>query len=173
MPSTWADTVVVIGRIGRPYGIKGWVHLQSYTEPSSNLIEYRPWLIKTSSRHGWEQRDCLDVRAYRQSFVGLFAGIEDRTEAAKLSGGHLGVPVETFPEPKADEYYWHQLIGLPVINENKVALGIVDDVMSTGANDVLVVKNVAGERLLPFVANTVVSVQLGDSILVRWPEDWG
>jgi len=60
-----------------------------------------------------------------------------------------------------------------VINENKVALGVVDDVMSTGANDVLVVKSVAGERLLPFVANTVVSVQLGDSILVRWPEDWG
>ena len=115
MPSTWADTVVVIGRIGRPYGIKGWVHLQSYTEPSSNLVEYRPWLIKTSSRHGWEQRECLDVRAYRQSFVGLFAGIEDRTEAANLSGGHLGVPVETFPEPKADEYYWHQLIGLLVI----------------------------------------------------------
>ena len=172
MPSTRADGIVVIGRIGRPYGVKGWVHLQSFTEPPSNLIGYRPWLINGSGVHGWEQRDCLDVRAHRQSFVGLFAGVGDRTEAANLSGRNLGIHANSLPDPKADEYYWHQLIGLPVINENKVVLGKVDQIMSTRAHDILVVESAAGERLIPFVANTVISVQIGDSISVRWPEDW-
>ena len=166
------DTMVVIGRIGRPYGIKGWVHLQSYTEPASNLTEYRPWLIKASSRRGWEQLECVDVKPHGQSFVGLFVGIDDRSEAANLAGRDLGVPAEALPEPEPDQYYWHQLIGLPAINENDVNLGTVNEVMSTGANDVLIVKSVTGERLIPFVANAVVSVRLGDSIRVEWPEDW-
>ena len=172
MPSTGTESVVVVGRIGRPYGVKGWVHLQSYTEPSRNLIEYRPWLITGSSRQGWEQLDCVDVRDYRESFVGLFADITDRSQAANLSGLNLGVPLETLPEPNSGEYYWHQLIGLPVVNEDKVMLGNVTKLMPTGANDVLVVRSETGERLIPFVASTVDSVNLDDSILVRWSEDW-
>ena len=172
MPSTGTESVVVVGRIGRPYGVKGWVHLQSYTEPSGNLIEYRPWLITGSGRRGWEQLDCVDVRAYRESFVGLFVDITDRSQAANLSGLNLGVPLETLPEPNSGEYYWHQLIGLPVVNEDKVMLGKVTKLMPTGANDVLVVRSETGERLIPFVAGTVDSVNLDDSILVRWSEDW-
>ena len=172
MPSTGTESVVVVGRIGRPYGVKGWVHLQSYTEPSRNLIEYRPWLITGSSRRGWEQLDCVDVRAYRESFVGLFVDITDRSQAANLSGLNLCVPLETLPEPNSGEYYWHQLIGLPVVNEDKVMLGNVTKLMPTGANDVLVVRSETGERLIPFVASTVDSVNLDDSILVRWSEDW-
>ena len=95
MPSIGTEAVVVVGRIGRPYGIKGWVHLQSYTKPSRNLIDYRPWLIDGLGRPGWEQLDCVDVRDYRQSFVGLFADIRDRSDAANLSGLNLGVPIET------------------------------------------------------------------------------
>ena len=172
MPSIGTEAVVVVGRIGRPYGIKGWVHLQSYTKPSSNLIDYRPWLIEDSRRPGWEQLDCVDVRDYRQSFVGLFADIRDRSDAANLTGLNLGVPLETLPKPNSGEYYWHQLIGLPVINEDKVVLGTVTELMSTGANDVLVVRSEARERLIPFAASTVDSVHVGDSILVRWSEDW-
>jgi len=166
------DTMVVVGRIGRPYGIKGWVHLQSYTEPASNLGEYRPWLIKVSSKREWEQLDCVDFKPHAQSFVGLFVGIEDRSEAAKLAGSDLGIPADALPEPDPNQYYWHQLIGLPVINENEVTLGTVDEVLSTGANDVLIVKSAASERLIPFVANAVVSVRLGELISVRWPEEW-
>ena len=104
--------------------------------------------------------------------MGLFVDITDRSQAANLSGLNLGVPLETLPEPNSGEYYWHQLIGLPVVNEDKVMLGNVTKLMPTGANDVLVVRSETGERLIPFVASTVDSVNLDDSILVRWSEDW-
>ena len=45
MPSSGGRDTVVVGAVGRPYGVRGWVHVQSYTDPPTNLLDYRPWIV--------------------------------------------------------------------------------------------------------------------------------
>ena len=78
------------------------------------------------------------------------------------------------PDPKLDdgEYYWHQLEGLSVVNAAGDDLGIVERVMETGANDVLVIRG-KRERLIPYTPNTVIEVDLSTrQIQVDWELDF-
>lgn len=82
------------------------------------------------------------------------------------------------PELADDELYWHQLEGLKVINQDQQLFGIVDHLLETGANDVLVVKPCAGsiddqERLLPYTQHCVQSVDLtAGEMHVEWDADF-
>jgi 16S rRNA processing protein RimM len=89
------------------------------------------------------------------------------------------------PEPEDDAYYWSDLIGLRVKNKQAVDFGCIVDVFETGANDVIVVQAEAAapegeqtkskpqERLLPFVADVVLEVDLPNkTMLVDWDADF-
>jgi 16S rRNA processing protein RimM len=103
-------------------------------------------------------------------FHAKLAGINDRDAAFALKGATVCVNREDFPEPDEDEFYWIDLIGLNVINQQNESLGVVKDLMETGANDVLVVKQDDTERLIPFVAQYVINVDLASKQIVV---DWG
>jgi len=83
------------------------------------------------------------------------------------------VPRAALPAPAPGEFYWADLVGLEVVNAAGEALGRVQGVFSTGANDVLRVGAGKGERLLPFVAAVVKKVDLAARrIEVDWGLDW-
>ncbi|MCW8924108.1 MAG: ribosome maturation factor RimM, partial [Gammaproteobacteria bacterium] len=73
-----------------------------------------------------------------------------------------------------DEYYWRELIGLRVVNQQGVELGVVESLFETGANDVLVVKDGTQERLVPWtLGHAVLEVDMEQGvILVDWDEDF-
>ncbi len=75
------------------------------------------------------------------------------------------------PNLPAGEFYWHQLIGLEVVNESR-SLGVVESMMETGANDVLVCKNKENPKtdiLIPYTPETVLVVDLeSKQMTVDW-----
>jgi len=76
------------------------------------------------------------------------------------------------PEPSANEFYWADLIGLPVVNADGFNFGTVSEVLGTGANDVLVVQG-ERERLIPFTEQVVTQVDMaGRVIRVDWGVDY-
>ena len=77
------------------------------------------------------------------------------------------------PPVETGEYYWADLEGLSVVTTQGVNLGVVDYLLETGANDVLVVKG-DRERLIPFLRDqTIKSVDLTQSqIIVDWDPDF-
>ena len=171
MPSDPADTVVVVGRIGRPYGVRGWLNVTSYTDPPENLLGYSPWMV--NGAQGWNVIETRQSRAHRGGFVVSLAGVDDRDAAARMSGLDIGVTRATLPAPQNDEYYWRDLIGLEVLNVRSESLGEVEDLISTGAHDVLVVgSSRPTPRLIPFVDAIVERVEAGNRIVVRWEADW-
>jgi len=145
--------LVVVGRVAGLYGVKGWVKVVSHTEPRQNLLAYRPWYLERAGHI--EQVDQATGREHGKGLIAQFAGIEDRDAAAGLVGANILVNRELFAPAGRDEFYWSDLTGLRVATTDGIALGVVDSLLATGANDVLVVEG-DRRRLIPFVADAVV-----------------
>jgi 16S rRNA processing protein RimM len=166
--------MVVVGRVGAPYGVKGWVHVSAYTSPKENIAGYRPWYVQLGSGDGWRPLQVEALRDHRHGFVARFSGVDDRTAAEALRGGLIGVPASELPAPEEDEFYWRDLTGMTVEDSSGRSLGRVSGLLETGANDVLVIDTVDADRelLVPFHRRYVLSVErAARRIVVDWPEE--
>ncbi len=170
------DSHVVMGRIGAPWGVKGWVKLFSFTDPADNLLDYhRYW---TQGGDGLQSVEFDEIKVHGHDFVAHIKGCDVREEACRYTGQELLIARTELPELDAG-FYWYQLEGLRVVTQSGQDLGIVHHLMETGANDVLVVKGDAQsvdkiERLLPWIKDSVIKqVDLKQRlILVEWDKDY-
>ncbi len=103
----------------------------------------------------WQPAEVVEGQQHGKSVIALFKGFDDRDQAAELIGAELGVHREDLPEPEEGQYYWSDLIGLKVVHRDGTELGVIDEMLETGANDVMVVKG-ERERLIPFVRDEIV-----------------
>jgi 16S rRNA processing protein RimM len=166
-----AERPVVVGRITGVFGIKGWVKVASFTDPADNLLEYRPWLIESGD--GFAPLEVVEVKRRTGGFVARIEGCDDRTRAEAFAGRDIAVPRSEMPAAEDGEYYWFDLVGLDVTTPAGIALGRVNRLMQTGANDVLVTREDGKERLIPFIASVVTEVDLGAGrITADWDPDF-
>jgi 16S rRNA processing protein RimM len=163
--------MLIVGRVAAPFGVKGWVHITSFTDPTENLEHYRPWQLHRQGR--WQAVELAAIKAHKKGFVARFAGVADRDAAASLNGCEVGIDPAVLPTPGPEEYYWKDLIGLRAERPDGTILGSVKGLLATGAHDVLVVDHAGGEVLIPFVAAIIAEVDLDRGRLVaNWdPED--
>ncbi|MCA1978389.1 MAG: ribosome maturation factor RimM [Thiobacillus sp.] len=159
-----------MGRVAAPFGVKGWVKLQPFSEDPGALMDFESWRIG----RGEQQRHYTveAVQDHGNALVAKLEGVDDRDAAYALRGQEISVAREALPPPEENAFYWSDLVGLTVVNLQGVELGKVDSLMETGAHDVLVVK---GRRvtLIPFVAAIVGEVDLTrGTIVADWGEDW-
>jgi 16S rRNA processing protein RimM len=101
--------------------------------------------------------------------VAQLAGCEDRDAASALRGRQVAVPRAALPATRDNEYYWTDLLGLRAVTVEGAELGIVVQILETGANDVMVVQG-ERERLVPFVAAVVREIDFGRGVICL---DWG
>ena len=164
------DDLICVGHILGAQGIKGWVRVFSNTSPRENIVKYSPWLIE----QGQELKP-VDVsgRLQGKNVVAQLDGIEDRNQAEALTGCRILIEAAQLPRLQEGEYYWSDLIGLAVENLQGEPLGVVDSMLETGADDVMVVSG-DRERLIPFVIDDIVrEVDLvGQRLIVDWQPDY-
>lgn len=132
-----SNAIVVIGKLGRPYGVRGWLALQSFTDPAGNILTYQPWCIQSGQNSDWVKVADFQAKPHNDGFIAQINGIEDRDEAAGLTGSFIGVSRQAIDALEEDEYLWHDLIGCNVTNLQGVEVGIVRELMETGAHAVL------------------------------------
>ena len=160
----------MMGRIAAPFGVKGWVKVQPFSEDPGTLMDYESWRVGRD-----EQQTHYSVEAIQghgKALVAKLVGIDDRDAAYALRGQEISVAKSDLPPPEENEFYWSDLIGLKVVNRQGAELGTVDSLMESGANDLLVVKG-AREHLIPFVAAFVGEVNVtAGTIEVDWGEDY-
>lgn len=162
--------MIVMGRVSAPFGVKGWVKVQPYTEQTDSLLRHAQWWLSEAGQ--WRSRTVEEEKVHGTSLLVRFAGITDRERAASLQGQEIAIGREQFPALGEGEYYWADLIGLEVINTAGQSLGCVERLFESGADPVLVVVGET-ERLLPFVNAVVKRVDLeSGKLLVDWELDY-
>ena len=159
-----------MGRISAPFGVKGWIKVQPNTAEIRNLLAYRRWWVEQAG--DWREAAVAEAKVQGSTVVARLAGCDDREAAAALRGKAVAVPRAALPEARSGEFYWADLIGLAVVNEEALELWRVIGVLETGANDVLVVQG-ERERLIPFIATVIREVDLPSGIVrVDWAADY-
>ncbi|QRY79140.1 ribosome maturation factor RimM [Pseudomonas sp. PDNC002] len=171
-----AEEMVVLGKIVSVHGIRGEVKVYSFTDPLDNLLDYRRWTLKRGNEV--RQAELVQGRVQGNVLVAKLKGLDDREIARTFAEFEILVPRSELPVLDDGEFYWSQLEGLKVIDQNGQLFGILDHMLETGANDVMVVKPCAGslddrERLLPYTDQCVQAVDLeAGEIRVDWDADF-
>lgn len=166
-PKKW----VTLGRVSGVFGVKGWLKVQSYTEPRDNIASFAMWTLRMNGAD--RLFDLEDGYSHAGSVVAKLRGLDDRDRAREWVGAEIVIERERLPATAANEFYWADLEGLEVRTEAGEVLGKVDHMLATGANDVLVLGG-SPERLIPFVVGRVVkSVDLAAQVIVvDWSPDY-
>ena len=171
-----------MAHVKEPYGLKGWVKLYSYSE-ELGLSGFDAWWVNHGSedKPDWRSVEPEEVGDHSGVLIAKLPGVEDRDAAFALKGRQIAVPRSLFPQSRTedDEYYWSDLIGLDVKNRQDELLGVVDGLLDLGPHEVLRVKapagedGKAGEILIPFVAQYIDAVELGNKLVkVDWEKDY-
>ena len=161
---------LLVGKINGFFGIQGWVKIFSYTEPRRNILKYQPWYFIDNGTY--KVIKMTTGREQSKTIVAHVKGIENRDQAGQLIGKGLYIDKDQLPELDDDEHYWHELDGFRVINNNGVDLGIVDYLVDTGSNSVLVTKG-DKEHWIPYFEPYLVSVDKENGVIsVDWDENF-
>ena len=166
---------VIVGRIGRPHGIRGEVVIGVRTDEPDLRFAVGATLDaaeRADEPAGGAQLTVAAARWHSGQLLVAFAGIADRTAAAELTGRWLTVDASQLPEiGDPDEFRDHELIGLSVRTCAGDPVGIVADVLHYG-QDLLVVRRTdgqEGEFLVPFVKAIVPEVDVQRGVVVIDP----
>lgn len=167
-----SEPMVIMGRVASAFGIRGWVKIQPFSEYVDSLLNYKTWYLGQENGP-WREAEVMHAEAHDKTLAVQLPDCPDRNAAEKLKGLLIAVPRSSLPVQDEDEYYWTDLIGLAVINKSGETLGVVAELLETGANDVLVVKGSGPDILIPFLNSVIGKVDIvARTIQVDWSADY-
>lgn len=134
---------IELGRLGSPYGIKGWIHVESHTDPPERLLEYREWVLRLGNGERITRR-VAEGRAHAAGLVAHLEGVAGRNDAAALTGAAVEVDRATLPPPGERQYYRADLVGFRVRNQEGSDLGTVSHFVDAPGGAVMVSRSEDG-----------------------------
>lgn len=162
------DTKVIIGRFGSVHGVKGDIRVFLYTQPIELALECFPWQVEINNE--WQPLNITKTKWHNDQLLVHIENIDDRDVAKRYTNLNIGIERSQLPELDDDDYYWSDLVGLRVINQNNEELGKIEYFEVTGSNDVFVVKG-KKEYCLPYLDDVVKEIDLKAGIMrVEWEE---
>jgi len=111
----------------------------------------------------------IAVRPHKKFILALLEGIQSRAEAEQLRGKVVLVDAAELPPLDADEYYWHDILGMRVVTEDGGNVGTITEIFPTRSNDVYVVREGEREVLIPAIKEVVVSIDMKARTMVIRP----
>jgi len=161
--------LIEVGRLGAAHGVRGWLRVQSYTDPPQRLFEWRRWLIRAEG--GAEREvELLEARPQGKGWIAQLEGVAERDAASRLTGQMILVEREQLPPAEGREHYRDDLVGFEAKNVEGALLGVIDHFVDTPGNAVMVIKG-AREHWVPVTTQHLRSVDTdARRVIVDWPE---
>lgn len=160
---------VVIGKLRRPHGIHGDMLFEIMTDYPERIVNGKRVFIGEE----FSEKIIVDARNHHVGLIVHLEGYDTPEDCGDLRNKMVYVPITELPELPAGEVYHHDLIGMSVVTATGELIGVLLEIMETGANDVLIVRDADGnETLLPDIESVVLAVNLEEKQIVVQPPEW-
>lgn len=168
-PAPGESVFVLIGKARRPHGVNGEIVVDPYSDfPERFNPGNRIWI-------GEQHRPC-QIKSRRATNDGLLIslqGLDTPDAVGEFRNQYIYVDRSTLPVLPPGVYYHFQLLGLQVFSEDGKMMGVLNEVITTGANDVYAVVDEAGnENLFPALESVILSIDLEEKKMVVRPQEW-
>lgn len=159
-----------IGQLRKPHGIRGEINLHlSANFPLELGVGSALYIGSIRQLYRIDT-----VRAAGNHLIVSFRGISDREVVQNLTNQNVFVQESQLPERAIEEFYFHEVVGMDVQNENGEVIGKIQDILSTGANDVYIIKPTHGEEeiLIPAISSVVLGVDKESNLMIVKLQEW-
>ena len=168
-----SPNLLTMGKISGVHGLAGNLKVWSFAESVDTFEKGRTILIRKENEPDGSgiSHTIQSVSPWKKGVLLKLKDITDRNGAEDLVGRLILMDKTELPELEEDTWYWQDLLGLRVVDEERGDLGSVEDIFPTGANDVLVVKQGKNETLIPMHREFIMDVNLDKGVIeTRLPE---
>lgn len=152
-----------IGKVAAPFGVRGELKVRLLTD-IPNRFEQLDVIYAGDDHHPYAIQN---VRPYKADMILLsLRGVNDANVAESLRGADLYIPLDRLAQLPAGSYYQHDIIGLRVFTLDEVYIGTVVDIITTGSNDVYVIKKQDGPQvLIPAIKDVITQIDLQKHVM--------
>lgn len=168
-PETGEPVFLVIGKIRRPHGVAGEMVMDLMTDFPERLKKGKELYVGAT-------HEIYKIRSIRQHNPGVliaFEGFVDCDSAGRFRNQLVYTLEKEVPRLPEGEYYFHDLLGLTVENEINDPIGILTEILETGANDVYVVRDPSGKDILiPAIDGVILDVNMERKTLRVKLQEW-
>jgi len=165
LSEVFPEALLLIGRVIGPHGVRGLLKIESYAHSEDTLLTAGRICLKQSSGIISEY-EIISAVPHKGGALIRLEGLDSRDQMECYRGAEILIRKAAVGRDK-DEYFWHELIGLRVYLETGRYLGTLEEIVSTAANDIYVVRDGKEEFLIPAIHDVVKTIDLenGEMIL--------
>ena len=150
-----------VGKIVNTHSLKGEIKVISSTDFEEERFKKGSKLLITRGNQLIREVIVESYRNHKNFLLVKFEGIDSVEEAEKLKNLQIKIDSDEVGELEENEFYFHQIIGCEVFDENDKNLGEIIDILTPGANDVWVIKGENGkEILIPYIEDVVKKIDI-------------
>ncbi|ANE47517.1 16S rRNA processing protein RimM [Paenibacillus swuensis] len=162
-----ADKLFTVGKLVNTQGIRGEVKILSQTDfPEKRFAPGSSLILEQAGTHKQLPIEIETSREHKNMYIAKLKGYDNINQVEGFKGWLVKISekfIEALPE---DEFYFHEIIGCKVITEDDEELGVVKEILTPGANDVWVVEQEDGKRvLLPVIDDVVLNVDVAAKMI--------
>lgn len=160
---------IAVGKVAKAHGIKGEIKVYPFSGRPEDFRGYKLLTLIEPERGLSRSYAVEQCRPLGNLVLLQLAGLSERSTAEGLRGWEVRIARELLPPPGPGIFYWHELVGLPVLTDAGQVLGQVSSLLTTPAHDILVITGGGGEYLIPAVSECVAGLAADGKALIVTP----
>ena len=159
------EDLLQVGVITSTHGIRGEVKVFPTTDDPNRFRKLKQVILDTGKEQ--LEMEIASVKFFKNMVIVKFKGIDDINDVEKYRKAGIYVTRENAIPLGENEYFIADLIGLHVVSDDEEKLGVIDDVLQTGANDVYIVKKEqTPDLLIPAIKDCIKNVNIEEGTMI-------
>ncbi len=151
------EEYILIGKVIKAHGLRGEIKINPFSGQPTNLNHYPKLVLVNKEGQLSSNLAVQKSRATGKITIVKLAEVDDRNGAEKLCGMGVLIHKDDLPQLGENEFYYHQFINLTVKTDKGIELGIVSNIFSNGAQDIMEIEGTDRQYLVPILKDIIVS----------------
>ncbi|MCM3337276.1 MULTISPECIES: ribosome maturation factor RimM [unclassified Paenibacillus] len=162
-----AEKLYNVGKVVNTHGIRGEVKVFPQTDfPDVRFAQGSELILQHPETQSTLSVTVERSRLHKNMYIVKLKQFDDINDVEKYKGWMLKVSEAQLVELPEDEYYYHEIIGCRVVSDEGEELGVIDEILAPGANDVWVVKPSKGKPILiPVIDDVLLNVDIEGKVV--------